>query len=206
MEDVLEVYQRPYDPRFPVVCLDESNRQLIEETRTALPAQPGSCKKVDYEYRRKGVVDFFMMFEPLTGQRHVEIRDSRKREDFSYCIQQLVDIYYPNCEKIVLVMDNLNTHSIASLYEAFPPDEALRLAKKLEIHHTPKHGSWLDMAEIEIGVMSRQCLKGYLSDIEDVMSQVSAWSADRNARAISVNWQFTTADARIKLKSLYPII
>lgn len=206
MEDVLEVYQRPYDPKFPVVCLDESNRQLLEETRTALPAQPGSCKKVDYEYRRKGVVDFFMMFEPLAGQRHVEIRSSRKREDFSYCIQQLVDVYYPNCEKIVLVMDNLNTHSIASLYKTFPPEEALRLARKLEIHHTPKHGSWLDMAEIEIGVMSRQCLKGYLSDIEAVTSQVSAWCADRNARAVSVNWQFTTADARIKLKSLYPVI
>ena len=206
MEDVLEVYQRPYDPKYPVVCLDESNRQLIEETRTALPVQPRACKKVDYEYRRKGVVDFFMMFEPLTGQRHVEVRSSRKRKDFACCIQQLVDIYYPNCEKIVLVMDNLNTHSIASLYETFPPDEALRLAKKLEIHHTPKHGSWLDMAEIEIGVMSRQCLKGYLADIEAVTSQVSAWCADRNARAVSVNWHFTTADARIKLKSLYPII
>lgn len=205
MEDVLEVYQRPYNPMYPVVCLDESNRQLIEETRTALPTKPGSCKKVDYEYRRKGVVDFFMMFEPLAGHRHVEICTSRKREDFERCIQRLVDIYYPNCEKIVLVMDNFNTHSIASLYETFPPDEALRLAKKLEIHHTPKHGSWLDMAEIEIGVMSRQCLKGYLSDIDVVTSQVNTWCADRNARAVSVNWQFTTADARIKLKSLYPV-
>lgn len=206
MEDVLEVYQRPYDPMCPVVCLDESNRQLIEETKTSLPTRPGSCKKVDYEYRRKGVVDFFMMFEPLAGQRHVEICTSRKRKDFGHCIKQLVDIYYPNCEKIVLVMDNLNTHSIASLYETFPPDEALRLAKKLEIHHTPKHGSWLDMAEIEIGIMSRQCLKGYLSDIDAVTSQVNAWCADRNARAVSANWQFTTADARIKLKSLYPVI
>lgn len=206
MEDVLEVYQRPYDPTHPVVCLDESNRQLIEETRTALPPKPGSCKKADYEYRRKGVVDFFMMFEPLSGQRHVEVRISRKREDFAYCIKQLVDVYYPNCEKIVLVMDNLNTHSIASLYAAFPPDEALRLARKLEIHYTPKHGSWLDMAEIEIGIMSRQCLNHYLSDIDAVISQVAAWCEDRNARAVSVNWQFTTADARIKLRSLYPVI
>lgn len=205
MEDVLEVYQRPYDPTHPVVCLDEANRQLIEETRTPLPAKPGSCKKVDYEYRRKGVVDFFMMFEPLAGQRHVEIRSSRKREDFAYCIKRLADVYYPNCEKIVLVMDNLNTHSIASLYAAFPPHEALRLAKKLEIHHTPKHGSWLDMAEIEIGIMSRQCLKGSLPDVDFVTAQVNAWCADRNARTSSVNWQFTTSDARIKLKSLYPV-
>ena len=202
----MEVYRRPYDPAHPVICLDESNRQLIEETRTALSPRPGDTKKVDYEYRRNGVVDFFMMFEPLAGQRHVEIRTSRKRTDFAYCIQQLVDVYYPNCEKIVLVMDNLNTHSIASLYESFAPDEALRLAKKLEIHYTPKHGSWLDMAEIEIGVMSRQCLKGYLSDVDAVSSQVKAWCEERNARAVSVNWHFTTRDARVKLKSLYPVI
>jgi len=153
MEDVLEVYQRPYDPAYPMVCLDESNRQLIEETRTALPVKPGEGRKVDYEYRRNGVVDFFMMFEPLAGRRHVEIRTSRKRVDSAYCIQQLVGVYYPECEKIVLIMDNLNTHSAALLYEAFPPDEALRLSKKLEIHYTPKHGSWLNMAEIEIGVL-----------------------------------------------------
>ena len=206
MEDVLEVYQRPYDPAYPVVCLDESNRQLIEETRTPLPAKPGEIKKVDYEYRRNGVVDFFMMFEPLAGKRHVEVRTSRKRTDFAHCIQQLVDVYYPDCAKIVLVMDNLNTHSVASLYETFPPKEALRMANKLEIHYTPKHGSWLDMAEIELGVLSRQCLKGYLSNIDAVISQVSAWCDNRNSIKASVNWQFTTADARIKLKSLYPII
>lgn len=205
MEDVLEVYQRPYDPEYPV-CMDEANRQLIEETRPSLPVQPGDSKKVDYEYRRKGVVDFFMMFEPLTGQRQVEVRDSRTRKDFAYCIKKLVDEYYPDCKKVVLVMDNLNTHSVASLYETFSPEEALRLANRLEIHYTPKHGSWLDMAEIEIGVMSRQCLKGYLSDKESVMTHVSAWVKERNIRCVSVDWQFTTADARIKLKSLYPVI
>lgn len=206
MEDVLEVYQRPYDPEYPVVCMDEANRQLIEETRPSLPAQPGDPKKVDYEYRRKGVVDFFMMFEPLTGQRQVEVRDSRTRKDFAYCIKKLADEYYPDCKKIVLVMDNLNTHSVASLYDAFPPDEALRLANRLEIHYTPKHGSWLDMAEIEIGIMSRQCLKGCLSDKESVITQVNAWVNERNSRSVLVDWQFTTADARIKLKSLYPVI
>ncbi len=175
MEDVLEVYQRPYDPAYPVVCLDESNRQLIEETRTALPVKPEEPRRVDYEYRRNGVVDFFMMFEPLAGQRHVEVRTSRTRKDFVYCIKQSADVYYPDCVKIVLVMDNLNTHSIASLYETFPPEEALRIANKLEIHYTPKHGSWLDMAEIEIGVMSRQCLNRYLSNTDFVTFQVSAW-------------------------------
>lgn len=203
MEDVLEVYQRP---AYPVVCLDESSRQLLEETRPSLPARPGETKKVDYEYRRNGVIDFFMMFEPLAGQRYVEVRASRKRTDFAYCIKKLIDVHYPDCEKIVLVMDNLNTHSTASLYETFPPAEALRLAKKLEIHYTPKHGSWLDMAEIEIGVMSRQCLHGYLVSLEAATAQVAAWCRDRNNRNVSVNWQFTTADARIKLKSLYPII
>lgn len=206
MEDVLEVYQRPYMSEYPVICLDETNRQLIEETRPSLALKPGESKKVDFEYRRNGVIDFFMMFEPLTGQRHVEVRISRKRMDFAYCIKKLVDVYYPDCKKIILVMDNLNTHSIASLYETFSPDEALRLAKKIEIHHTPKHGSWLNMAEIEIGVMSRQCLNGYLSNIETASTKVSAWCKDRNSKNLSVNWQFTTSEARIKLKSLYPVI
>ena len=158
MEDVLDVYQRPYNPLYPVVCLDETSRQLIEETRPSLSVKPGEIKKVDYEYRRNGVVDLFMMFEPLAGQRHVVVTDTRKRTDFAHCIKLLVDEYYPDCEKIVLVMDNLNTHSIASLYTTFVPAEARRLAEKLEIHYTPKHASWLDMAEIEIGIMSRQCL------------------------------------------------
>ena len=147
-----------------------------------------------------------MMFEPLTGQRQVEVRDSRTRKNFAYCIKKLVDEYYPDCRKIVLVMDNLNTHSIASLYGTFAPEEALRLANRLEIHYTPKHGSWLDMAEIEIGTMSRQCLMGYLSDKDSVMAQLNAWVNERNSHGVSVNWQFTTSNARIKLKSLYPVI
>ena len=206
MEDVLEVYQRPYDPEYPVVCLDEANRQMIEEIRSPLPVRPGACKKVDYEYRRKGVVDFFMMFEPLTGQRQVEVRPTRTRKDFGYCAQQLADVYYPDCKKIVLVLDNLNTHSMASLYESFPPEEALRLANRLEIHYTPKHGSWLNMAEIEIGVMSRQCLKGYLSDMNTAIAHVQSWVRERNSRSTSVNWEFTTTDARTKLRRLYPVI
>ena len=163
MEDILNVYQNPYNEMRPVVCFDETNRQLIEESRPSLPIQSGEVKKIDYEYRRNGVVDLFMMFEPLAGQRHVIVTDSRKRTDFANCIKLLVDEYYPKCEKIVLVMDNLNTHSTASLYAAFPPAEARRLADKLEIHYTPKHASWLNMAEVEIGIMSRQCLSEFLA-------------------------------------------
>lgn len=205
MEDVLEVYQRPYDPARPVVCLDETSRQLIEETRVPLPAQPGKAAKMDYEYRRNGVVDLFMMFEPLAGVRHVEVTDSRKREDFALCVKKLVDIDYPDCERVVLVMDHLNTHSVASLYTAFPPEEARRLADKLEIHYTPKHGSWMNMAEIEIGVLSRQCLSRHIPAREQIISEVTVWCNNRNLSHSSVSWQFTTADARIKLKSLYPV-
>lgn len=162
MEDVLEVYKRPYDPTHPVRCLDETNRQLIEETRQTIPAQPGQPQRVDYEYRRHGVVNLFMMFEPLKARRHVAVADRRARKDFAQCIGELVDVHYPDSEKIVLVMDNLNTHSAGSLYEAFEPAEARRLAERLEIHHTPKHGSWLNMVEIEIGILSRQCLSRYI--------------------------------------------
>lgn len=206
MEDILDVYQRPYDPLHPVVCLDETSRQLIEETRVPIAVKPGEPKKVDYEYRRNGVVDLFMIFEPLAGQRHVMITDSRKRTDFANCIEMIEDEYYPNCEKIVLVMDNLNTHSIASLYTAFPPEKARRLAERLEIHYTPKHASWLDMAEIEIGIMSRQCLSDYLASKDKIESEVLAWCKKRNSNNSKVDWQFTTSDARIKLKRLYPII
>ena len=206
MEDVLDVYQRPYDPAKPVICLDETSRQLIEETRVTLPALPGKTAKVDYEYRRNGVVDLFMMFEPLSGQRHVEVTDTRKREDFALCVKKLVDIYYPNAEKVVLVMDHLNTHSIASLYTAFPPEEAKRIADRLEIHYTPKHGSWMDMAEIEIGVLSRQCLSRHISNKDQMILEVAAWCDCRNSSHASVSGHFTAADARIKLKSLYPVI
>ena len=206
MEDILDVYQRPYDPLYPVVCLDETSRQLIEETRVPIAVKPGEPKKVDYEYRRNGVVDLFMIFEPLAGQRHVMITDSRKRTDFAKYIEKIEDEYYPNCEKIVLVMDNLNTHSIASLYSAFPPEKARRLAERLEIHYTPKHASWLDMAEIEIGIMNRQCLSEYIASKDKIEAEVLAWCKKRNSNNSKVDWQFTTSDARIKLKRLYPII
>ena len=206
MEDVLEVYHRPYNEKFPMVCLDETNRQLIAETRKAIPAKPGQNKRFDYEYRRNGVVNLFMMFEPLKARRHVKIMDQRTRKDFAECIRELVDVHYPKAEKIILVLDNLNTHSEGSLYEAFEPSEARRLAKKLEIHYTPKHGSWLNMAEIEIGVLSRQCLSQYIKSKEQMISEVGAWQQQRNYAEATVDWQFTTADARIKLKKLYPVI
>jgi len=206
MEDVLEVYKRVYSLRFPVVCFDETNRQLIAETRKAIPGKPGRVKRVDYEYRRNGVVNLFMMFEPLQARRYVKVTDQRTRTDFAECIRELVDVHYAQAEKVVLVLDNLNTHSEGSLYEAFEPDEARRLIEKLEIHHTPKHGSWLNMAEIEIGVLSRQCLSKYIESKEKMIAEVSTWQAERNDAEVSVDWQFTTADARAKLKKLYPVI
>lgn len=206
MEDVLEVYHRPYNEKFPMVCLDETNRQLIAEIRQAIPAKPGQHKRVDYEYRRNGVVNLFMMFEPLKARRHVKVMNQRTRKDFAYCIRELVDVHYPDAEKIILVLDNLNTHSEGSFYEAFEPAEARRLAEKVEIHCTPKHGSWLNMAEIEIGVLSRQCLSQYIESKEQMISEVGAWQQQRNYAEATVDWQFTTADARIKLKKLYPVI
>jgi hypothetical protein len=206
MEDVLEVYHRPYNEKFPMVCLDETNRQLIAEIRKAIPAKPGQNKRVDYEYRRNGVVNLFMMFEPLKARRYVKVMDQRTRKDFAQCIRELVDVHYPYAEKIILVLDNLNTHSEGSFYEAFEPAEARRLAEKLEIHYTPKHGSWLNMAEIEIGVLSRQCLSQYIESKERMISEVGAWQQQRNYAEATVDWQFTTADARIKLKKLYPVI
>lgn len=206
MEDVLEVYHRPYNEKIPMVCLDETNRQLIAETRKAIPAKPGQNKRVDYEYRRNGVVNLFMMFEPLKARRYVKVMDQRTRKDFAQCVRELVDVHYPDAEKIILVLDNLNTHSEGSFYEAFEPSEARRLAEKLEIHYTPKHGSWLNMAEIEIGVLSRQCLSQYIESKEQMISEVGAWQQQRNYAEATVDWQFTTADARVKLKKLYPVI
>ncbi len=206
MEDTLEVYHRPYNEKLPMVCLDETNRQLIAETRKAIPAKPGQNKRIDYEYRRNGVVNLFMMFEPLKARRHVKVMDRRTRKDFAECIRELVDVHYADAEKIVLVLDNLNTHSEGSLYEAFEPAEARRLAEKLEIHYTPKHGSWLNMAEIEIGVLSRQCLSKYIESKERMIAEIAAWEQQRNEADATVDWQFTTADARIKLKKLYPVI
>lgn len=206
MEDVLEVYKRPYNPVFPVVCLDETNRQMIEETRKAIPVRPGQVRRTDYEYRRNGVVNLFMMFEPLKALRHVKVTSRRTRKDWAECVRDLVDVHYPEAEKIVLVEDNLNTHSIGSLYEAFPPEEARRLTEKLELHYTPKHGSWLNMAEIEIGVLSRQCLSRYIPTKELMTTETSAWENRRNDAEATVNWRFTTTDARIKLRKLYPSI
>lgn len=204
MEDVLDVYQRPYDPKYPVVCLDETNRQLIEETR--LPMEPGKPERVDYEYRRCGVANLFMAFEPLAAKRRVEVTSTRTAVDFAQFVRTLVDEQYPNAEKIVLVMDNLNTHTSASFYKAFEPEEARRLAAKLEIHYTPKHGSWLNMAEIEIGVLSRQCLAKAFTNSIDMQRETCAWEEARNQQHASVNWHFTSPDARIKLKRLYPSI
>jgi len=205
MEDVLEVYKQPYDPLRPVICFDETNRQLVEERRIQVN-HPGQIELVDYEYRRCGVVNLFMMFEPLAARRFVKVTETRTRVDFAHCVKELVDIHYPNAEKIIAVMDNLNTHSIASLYQTFPPQEARRLAEKFEIHHTPKHASWLNMAEIEISVLSRQCLSGYSVSIDDMRQNVNAWQFRRNTACLSVDWRFTAHDARIKLKKLYPVI
>lgn len=206
MEDVLDVYQRPYDPLRPQVCLDETSKQLTKEVRVPIRAAPGRPARVDSEYERNGTTNLFMMFEPLRGWRHVEVTERRTKIDFAHVIRDLVDVHYPDAETIVLVMDNLNTHKPASLYEAFPPDEARRLTEKLEIHYTPKHGSWLDMAETELGVLSRQCLDRRLPDRDSLTREVAAWEDARNTAESKVIWQFTTEDARIKLKTLYPTI
>ncbi len=204
MEDVLEVYKRRLNPRRPVICLDETSKQLVGETRTPIPAAPGRPKRIDYEYRRRGTTNVFMMFEPLSGRRYVKVTDRRARVDFGHCVRDLIDVHYPNATKIVLVMDNLNTHSIGSLYETFPPVEARRLARKLEIHYTPKHGSWLNMAEIELSVLSRQCCSGRIADQKLLAKRISQWETNRNTARTTVKWQFTTPKARTKLKQLYP--
>ena len=204
MEDVLEVYQRPYDPLRPVVCVDETNKQLIGENR--IPCEPGQPEKVDSVYVRNGVADVFMISQPLAGKRETVVTETRTALDFAHVLRYISDVLYPHAEKIVLVTDNLNTHSPASFYKAFPPEEARRLTERLEWHFTPKHGSWLNMAEIEIGVMSRQALAKPLPDMESFKKQVRAWTIRRNADAAKINWQFTTKDARIKLARLYPSI
>ena len=206
MEDVLDVYKRPYDPKRPQVCLDETSKQLIGETRTPVPAGPGRGARYDHEYRRNGVANLFMIFEPLGGKRHVKVTERRTKKDWAACVREMVDEMYPEAERIVLVMDNLNTHTPASLYEAFSPDEAKRIADRLEIHYTPKHGSWLDMAEIELGILGRQCLGRRIDNMDQLTREVAAWEAERNAAKAKVNWRFRTADARIKLRKLYPSI
>lgn len=206
MEDVLDVYQRPRDPLRPLVCLDEQSKQLIKETRAPVSAAPGRVARHDYEYERNGTANLFMLFAPLEGWRCVKVTERRTRIDFAEVIRELVDVHFADAEKIVLVMDNLNTHKPASLYEAFPPAEARRLIEKLEIHHTPKHGSWLDMAETELSVLTKQCLDRRIPDMETLKSEVSAWMEQRNAQRATLDWQFTTDQARIKLKRLYPSI
>jgi hypothetical protein len=204
MEDVLEVYHRPYNLRYPVVCMDESSKQLIGEVHDPIPAAPGHPVLVDDEYVRNGVAEIFLEVEPLGGKRHVKITERRTRIDWAVFIKEMLDTRYPDAEKVVLVMDNLNTHSTSSLYEAFPPQEARRLTERLEIHYTPKHGSWLNIAEIELSVLKSQCLDRRIPEIELMGKEVSLWTSDRNNRQAKVNWQFTTCDARIKLHRLYP--
>lgn len=205
MEDILEVYQRPYDEHEVLVCMDETSKQQVKETRIPLAPEVGKLEKFDYEYERNGVSNLFMLFAPLEGWRHVKVTDRHTKIDWAHLIKELVDEHFPD-KKIILVMDNLNTHKLGSLYAAFEPDEARRIAERLEIHFTPKHGSWLDMAEIEIGVMTRQCLNRRIPNQETLRTELKAWQEQRNQKSVRVNWRFTTEDARIKLKSLYPSI
>jgi hypothetical protein len=204
MEDVLEVYQRPRDPERPVVCLDETSKQLIVETRAPIPASPGTPARYDCEYERNGVANLFMLFAPLEGWRHVKVTDRHAAVDYAQVLKDLSDTHFPGAAKIILVQDNLSTHTAASLYAAFPPVEARRLVERFEWHYTPKHGSWLDMAESELGVLSTQCLDCRIPDKPTLINEVAAWEQNRNRHHAKADWQFTTADARIKLKRLYP--
>ena len=206
MEDILDIYARPYDSKRPQVCFDEHMVQLIAETRQPLPATPGRPERFDYEYRRNGTRNLFLLFQPLKGWRHVRVTERRTRIDFAECMRLLVDEIFPKAEKVVVVLDNLNTHDPASLYEAFEPAEAKRIFDRLEFHYTPKHGSWLNMVEIEIGVLCEQCLADRVPDEDTLRREIAAWEKERNDQQSTVNWHFTTIDARNKLKRLYPII
>lgn len=206
MEDVLEVYHRPHDPARPVVCLDETSKQLIKETRVPIPARPGRPARHDYEYERNGTANLFMLFAPLEGWRHVEVTDRRAAVDYAQVLKDLSDTHFPDASKIVLVQDNLSTHTPASLYQAFPAAEARRLTERFEWHYTPKHGSWLDMAEAELSVLSRQCLNRRIPDTTMLIEEVTAWQRSRNKHHTKADWQFTNADARVTLKRLYPAL
>lgn len=205
MEDVLDVYELPYNPERPVVCMDEKPYQLLGDARKPLPMRPGDNQKTDSEYVRNGTCSIFAFVEPLGGTHHVSVREQRTAFDWAEEIKYLVDVMYPDAEKVILVMDNLNTHKTASLYKRYPADEARRIIKRLEIHYTPKHGSWLDIAEIELNVMTRQCLSRTIENIASLREELAAWEVERNTVAAKVNWQFRTADARVKLSSLYPM-
>ena len=206
MEDILDVYQRPHDPECPMVCVDETSKQLIAKTRVPIAAKPGRAARYDYEYRRNGTANLFMMFAPLEGWRHVKVTDRHTALDYAQVLKELSDTHFPNAKKIVLVQDNLNTHKPASLYEAFPPAEARRLVERFEWHYTPKHGSWLDMAESELGVLSFQCLDRRIPDQQLLKEEVDTWEADRNKKHAKADWRFTTENARVKLKRLYPAL
>src|SRR5215472_12835259 len=204
MEDVLEVYTRPHDPARPLLCLDETSKQLVAETRAPLPAQPGQPARYDYEYERNGTASLFMLFAPLEGWRDVKVTVRRTAIDYAQVLKELSDVHFPAAEKIVLVQDNLNTHTAASLYAAFPAPEARRLANRFECHYTPKHGSWLDMAESELAVLTSQCLSRRIPDKQTLEKEVAAWESHRNKRHAKADWHFTTENARVKLKRLYP--
>jgi len=204
MEDVLDLYHEKYDPLRPVICFDEGTKQLIGETRSPIPMKPGEPSRYDYEYERHGTCNLFMFCEPLAAWRHVEVTDQRTMVEYAHCLKYLTDVRYPDVDVIRVVQDNLSTHKPAALYKAFPPEEARRILQRLEFHHTPVHGSWLNMAEIELNALGSQCLDRRIGDKEMLITEVSAWNYDRNQRAATVCWQFTTQDARIKLKKLYP--
>ena len=206
MEDVLEVYKLPYDPSQPLICMDEMPKQLLADKREPLPAQAGTTAKQDYEYKRNGVADLFMLFEPLAGKRFVEITEKRRKVEWATVMKHVSDVLYPQAEKIIVVLDNLNTHMPSAFYETFEPEEARRLVERFEFHFTPKHGSWLNMAEIELSALVRQCLDRCISDIPTLTHEVQAWQQQRNDEVVKVLWQFTTNDARIKLNHLYPKI
>lgn len=204
MEDVLDLYAEPYDATRPVVCFDETSKQLIAETRTPLPMEPGKPERVDYEYERKGTANLFLVTEPLSGWRHVDVTDRRTKPDFAQQMRELVDQHFPDANRIRVVLDNLNTHTAAALYEAFPPAEARRILRKLEFHYTPLHGSWLNMAELEFSMLARQCLDRRIGDRDTLVSEIMAWETARNQQRATIHWQFTVDDARRKLHRLYP--
>lgn len=206
MEDILELYHRPSTPDNPLVCMDESSKQQVIETRQPIEAESGQVERYDYEYERNGVSNLFMLFAPFEGWRHIKVTDRRTKVDFAHCIKDMLTLYYPDADKVTIVMDNLNTHHPSSLYEAFEPAEARSLLERCDFHYTPKHGSWLNMAEIEFSALQRQCLDQRIPDQETLRDEIAAWEERRNAKAVSVNWRFTTADARIRLKRLYPSI
>ncbi len=206
MEDVLDLYQEPYEAALPVICMDEQPRQLVKETRRPIPARRGQPRRYDYEYERAGTANLFLLCEPLAGWRHVDVTERRTRVDWAGQVRWLLQTQYPNAERVRLVLDNLNTHSIGSLYEAFEPAEARRLARRLEIHHTPKHGSWLNIAEVELSALTRQCLNRRTPDMKTLRRQTQSWTQQRNTKQKGVDWQFSTPDARIKLRRLYPEI